>query len=81
MRPHRQHALPTMMNRWHWRRSLAPQPRRKFVRLDRIANGHYFRPMPLNLTHQFVQIRPRSQRKHAKPTRHRLDYRQALPSN
>ena len=44
-------------------------------------NGRYVWPMPLNLPHQFVHIRARSQRKHAESSRHRLHHRQALPAN
>jgi hypothetical protein len=52
---------------------------RQLVNFARVCDGHHFRPMPLNLADQFVQIRTRRKRHNSKSPGQRLHHRQALP--
>jgi hypothetical protein len=58
---------------------LLSQLLREIVGLRGVTNGHYFRPVPLDLSDQFVKIRTRGQCHHAKSPGQRLHDRQALP--
>src|SRR5882762_5404040 len=81
IRPNRQHPLAPMMNRRQRSNPLLAQPRGKLVRKRRRSHRHHLRPVPLNLSNKFFDVRPRSQPHHAKLPRQRFHHGQTLPPN